>query len=356
MRSDVGDLLDQLGVKKPQLTLAVGGHELSVTNLEKTLWPGSGRARPLTKRDYLQYLVRVSTWLLPHLEGRPLFVTRYPNGVTGKSFYQKHWDNPPAFVRTVSIYSSHTEGDGDYLICENLPTLLWLGQMAGLELHPWFSRIDPAPDARGRGRKFSGSEVALKKSVLNYPDFVVFDLDPYQYSGREGKGEEPELHRKAFKRTRDLALRLRDLLGRLGLKTFVKTSGRTGLHLYLPILRKLDYDAVRSIAEAIGRYALQEWPDEVTLEWSVERRTGKIFFDYNQNTRGKSLASIFSPRRHPLGTVSMPVDWDNLERVYPTDFTLRTAPGILEAEGDPWAGILAAKQDLGELLEATKAG
>jgi bifunctional non-homologous end joining protein LigD len=113
---------------------------------------------------------------------------------------------------------------------------------------------------------------------------------------------------------------------------------------------------VRGIAETIGRHALQEWPNEVTLEWSVERRTGKIFFDYNQNTRGKSLASIFSPRRHPLGTVSMPVEWDNLERVYPTDFTLRTAPGILEAEGDPWAGILAAKQDLGELLEATTAG
>jgi bifunctional non-homologous end joining protein LigD len=147
MKSDVGDLLDQLGVKKPQLTLAVGGYELSVTNLEKTLWPGSGRVRPLTKRDYLQY---------------PLFVTRYPNGVTGKSFYQKHWDNPPAFVRTVSIYSSHTEGDGDYLICENLPTLLWLGQMAGLELHRWFSRVDPAPDARGRGRRFSGSEVTLE--------------------------------------------------------------------------------------------------------------------------------------------------------------------------------------------------
>jgi bifunctional non-homologous end joining protein LigD len=356
MKSELGDLLDQLGVKKPQLMLAVGGYELSVTNLEKTLWPGSGRARPLTKRDYLRYLVRVSTWLLPHLAGRPLFVTRYPNGVTGKSFYQKHWDNPPEFVRTVSIYSSHTEGDGDYLICESLPTLLWLGQMAGLEMHPWFSRIDPAPDARGLGRKFSGSEMALKKSVLNYPDFVVFDLDPYQYSGREGKGEEPELHRKAFKRTRGLALRLRDLLGRLGLETFVKTSGRTGLHLYLPILRKLDYDSVRRIAETIGRYALQEWPDEVTLEWSVKRRTGKIFFDYNQNTRGKSLASIFSPRRHPLGTVSMPVEWDNLERVYPTDFTLRTVPGILESEGDPWAGILAAKQDLGELLEATTAG
>jgi bifunctional non-homologous end joining protein LigD len=349
-------VLDQLADRAPKVVLSVEGYKLSVTNLDKVLWPGAGRSGPLTKRDLLRYLTRVSPWLLPHLKGRPMFATRYPDGVGGKSFYQKHWDNPPDVARTVTIYSSHNEGDSDYLICDTLPTLLWLGQMGALELHPWFSRIDPAPDARGRGRQFSGSEATLKKSVLNYPDFVVFDLDPYLYSGKEGKGEEPELHRKAFKRTRDLALRLRDMLGRLGLEVFVKTSGRTGLHLYLPIVRKFDYDAVRSIAETVGRYALQQWPDEVTLEWSVERRTGKIFFDYNQNSRGKSLASILCPRRHPLGTVSMPVTWDQLEQVYPTDFTIRTVPDILEREGDPWADILKAKQDLAELIEQRTAG
>lgn len=349
--SEVDDVLVQLGERKPRLVLRVGGHDLPVTNLDKVLWPGVGRSSPLTKRDLLRYMTRVSPWLLPHLAGRPLFVTRYPDGVAGKSFYQKHWKDPPGFARNISIYSSHTEGDGDYLICENLATLLWLSQMAGLELHPWFSRIDPSPDARGRSRKFSGSEATLDKSVLNFPDFVVFDLDPYEYSGREGKGEEPELHRRAFKRTRELALRLRELLAGLGLETFVKTSGRTGLHLYLPILRKFDYDAARGIAETIGRYALQQWPDEVTLEWSVERRTGKIFFDYNQNSRGKSLASIFSPRRHDLGTVSMPVEWERLEKIYPTDFTLRTAPDLLEERGDPWAEILSAKQDLAEMLK-----
>jgi bifunctional non-homologous end joining protein LigD len=349
--TEVGSVLEQLEAGQPKMALSIDGHQLPVTNLEKVLWPGSGRNRPLTKRDLFRYLTRVSPWLLPHLTGRPMFTTRYPDGVTGKSFYQKHWDNPPAFARTVSIYSSHNEGDGEYLICDNLPTLLFLAQMGGLELHPWFSRIDPAPDARGRSRKFAGSEANLEKSVLNYPDFVVFDLDPYLYSGREGKGEEPELHRKAFKQTRDLALRLRDMLGQLGLEVFVKTSGRTGLHLYLPILRKFDYDASRSIAETIGRYALQQWPREVTLEWSVVRRTGKIFFDYNQNSRGKSLASILCPRRHPLGTVSMPVDWEQLEKVYPTDFTLRTVPDILEEGGDPWADILSAKQDLAQLRE-----
>jgi bifunctional non-homologous end joining protein LigD len=352
----VGDVLEQLEARQPKMVLSVEGFELPVTNLDKVLWPGSGRHRPLTKRDLLRYLARVSAWILPHLKGRPMFTTRYPDGINGKSFYQKHWDNPPPFARTVSIWSSHNEGDGDYLICDNLPTLLFLAQMGGLELHPWFSRVDTAPDARGRSRKFSGSEASLDRSVLNYPDFVVFDLDSYLYSGRESKGEEPELHRKGFTKTRDLALRLRDLLAGLGLTIYVKTSGRTGLHLYLPIVRKFDYDAARSIAETIGRHALQQWPQEVTLEWAVVRRTGKIFFDYNQNTRGKSLASILCPRRHPLGTVSMPVSWDQLEKVYPTDFTLRTVPDILEEQGDPWADILDGKQDLADLLQQRSAG
>jgi bifunctional non-homologous end joining protein LigD len=354
--TQVGSVVEQLAGRQAQMVLSVEGSDVPVTNLEKVLWPGVGRSRPLTKRDLLRYLARVSPWLLPHLRGRPMFVTRYPDGVGGKSFYHKHWVNPPAFAKIVSIYSSHNEGDGDYLICDNLPTLLWLAQMGGLELHPWFSRVDPAPDARGRGRRFSGSEANLERSVLNYPDFVVFDLDPYLYSGREAKGQEPELHRKAFRQTCDLALRLREMLARLGLELFLKTSGRTGLHLYLPIIRKFDYDAVRSIAETIGRYALQQWPKEVTLEWSVERRTGKIFFDYNQNSRGKSLSSILCPRRHPLGTVSMPLEWDELERIYPTDFTLRTVPDILEERGDPWAQILSSKQDLGKLLEQRSAG
>jgi bifunctional non-homologous end joining protein LigD len=351
----VRKVLEQLEAPQSKMVLAVEGHELPVTNLDKVLWPGAGRNRPLTKRDLLRYLTRVSPWLLPHLAGRPIFTTRYPDGVTGKSFYQKHWEKPPAYARTVTIYSSHNEGDGEYLICDNLPTLLFLAQMGGLELHPWFSRVDPEPDARGRSRKFSGSESTLDRSVLNFPDFVVFDLDPYLYSGRETKGEEPELHRKAFARTRELALRIREMLARLNLQIFVKTSGRTGLHLYLPIVRQIDYDSARSIAETIGQYALQQWPREVTLEWSVPKRTGKIFFDYNQNSRGKSLASIFCPRRHPLGTISMPVEWDELEKIYPTDFTLRTVPDMLQRNGDPWARILSSKQDLDRLLQRQSA-
>jgi bifunctional non-homologous end joining protein LigD len=341
---------DQLNAPGQRLTLQVDGHELPVTSLDKVLWPGGPRRKPVTKRDLLRYYARVSRWLLPHLADRPVFVTRFPSGIGGKSFFQKHWDPVPPFVRTVSIYSKSGDEDGDYIIAENLATLLWLAQMAGLELHAWYSRTERAPDALAHGRRFTGSESALDRSVLNYPDFVVFDLDPYLYSGKEARGEEPELHRRAFQRTRTLALRVRDDLERLGLRTWIKTSGRTGLHLYLPVVRDLDFDAARTVAESIARHAQRAHPREVTVEWAVERRRGKIFFDYNQNSRGKSLAVPYSPRRHAAATVSTPLRWDEIEAVYPTDFTLRTVPDRLEREGDPWAGILDAKQDLGALL------
>ena len=355
-RETIRSVLEQLDRPVRQTTLEVDRHRLALSNLDKPLWPTAGRRPPLTKRDLLRYFTRVSPWMLLHLADRPLFVTRFPNGVTGKSFYQKHWEDPPPFVRTVSIWSSHNADDGDYLICENLPTLLWLGQMAGLELHAWYSRTRRAPDAQRTGATFTGSEAALDHSVLNYPDFVVFDLDPYLYSGKEARGEEPELHRRAFGRTRTLALRVREMLGRLGLETWIKTSGRTGLHLYLPIVRTLDFDAAREVAEAIARHARAERPREVTVEWSVERRRGKIFFDYNQNVRGKSLAVPYSPRRHPGGTVATPVTWEELESVYPTDFTLRTVPQRLETVGDPWAGIFEAKQDLAAALDGRRVG
>jgi bifunctional non-homologous end joining protein LigD len=343
-------VVEQLNNAAQRATLHVEGHELPVTNLDKPLWPAGPKRRALTKRDLLRYFARVGRYMLVHLSDRPLFVTRFPNGVTGKSFYQKHWEPVPPFVRTVSIYSSSGDADGDYIICENLATLLWLGQMAGLELHAWYSRTERAPDALSHGKRFTGSEEALEQSVLNYPDFVVFDLDPYLYSGKEARGEEPELHRRAFQRTRTLALRVRDQLGRLGLETWAKTSGRTGLHLYLPVIRDLDFDAARDVAETIAQHARREHPKEVTVEWAVQRRRGKIFFDYNQNTRGKSLAVPYSPRRHAAGTVSTPVSWDEIESVYPTDFTLRTVPARLEEKGDPWAAILESKQDLGAAL------
>jgi DNA ligase D-like protein (predicted polymerase)/DNA ligase D-like protein (predicted 3'-phosphoesterase) len=343
-------VLEQLSGRAARLTLDIAGAELAVTNLDKPLWPAQGRRRALTKRDLLVYLARVAPWMLPHLADRPVFVTRFPNGIEGKRFFQKVWENPPPFVRTVRIWAEDVRQDRDYILCDNLATLLWLGQLAGLELHAWFSRVTAAGGPR-RPRTFTGSVRALERSVLNYPDFVVVDLDPYMYAGDEATGEEPALNRKAFSRTRDLALRTRELLQSFGLTSFVKTSGRTGLHLYIPIERTWTYDRTRAFAESLGRLVQRERPEEVTLDWQVSARRGKIFFDYNQNSRGKSLAAAYSPRRHPEATVATPVTWDELPEIYPTDFTLRTVPQRLERGGDPWAGILDLRQSLDEPAE-----
>jgi bifunctional non-homologous end joining protein LigD len=350
---EIADVLDQLGEKNDRMILQVGRSALPVTNLDKVLWPD---AKPrVTKRDLLRYLAQVSPYLLPHLDGRPTFVTRFPNGIEGESFYQKSWDNPPSFVRTLQIWSQDNESAREYLLVANLATLLWLGQQAAIELHVWFSRISARPDGRRLPTDYAGGEEALDASRLNYPDFLVVDLDAYDYSGREGTGAEPELHQRGFGRVREIAYEVRRVAEALALEAFVKTSGRTGLHLYLPIFRRFTYDEVRVMAETIGQFVLSLRPKDVTLAWAVRERRGKVFFDYNQNVRGKSLAAAYSPRRHSNATVSMPVSWDELPHVYPTDFTVATVPRLLAERGDRWASMLDAKGDLEAIIAAAGA-
>src|SRR6185295_17657668 len=209
-------------------------------------------------RDMVRYYASVAPWLLPHLKDRPLTLTRYPNGVNAKAFYQKHYEQPiPDFVDTVTIWSESVHSDGEYVLCNNLQTLVWLAQIADLELHTWMARVDPEPDAQGRSTVFSGSERQIDQSVLSYPDFMVFDLDPYIYSGQEAKGAEPEFNRRAWTKAVEIALSLKDMLDALNLSSFVKTTGKTGIHIYLPILRHYDYDDVRAASATIGRFLVQ---------------------------------------------------------------------------------------------------
>jgi bifunctional non-homologous end joining protein LigD len=349
--SDVVEtLLNHTGEK---LSIEVDGFEIAFSNLNKVFWPAHGQQRALTKRDLIVYFARVAPYVLPHLKDRPLTLVRFPNGISGGHFYQKHYETGPLppFVQTTWLYSDQNKGDGEYLRINNLPTLLWLGQLADIELHTWYSRVDPSGDAVGKPTTFAGSVENMQQSVLNYPDFVVFDLDPYLYSGREARGEEPELHPEGFAATSQAALWLKEMLDSLGLTSFVKTTGRTGLHVYVPIVRTLDYHATHTVSETIARVLAQQHPREVTIEWAVDKRRGKVFADYNQNVRGKTLASIYSPRVLPWAAVSMPLRWEEVGRgVFPTDFTILTAPERLRSVGDLWEGILEAKHDLGGLL------
>ena len=350
--SAVEDVLDQLSRARKKLILEVGGHRISLTNLDKPLWPALDGARAVTKGDMVRYYTRIGPAILPHLRDRPLTLTRYPDGILAASFYQKHWEHEiPEFVETVRLFSSHNEGDVIYMMVNNLPTLIWLAQLAGIEMHPWMSRVVREPDAEHLTTDFSGSEDDIKSSVLNYPDFIVFDLDPYIYSGKEKAGDEPELNRRAFAKTVEVAWGLKGILDELSLSSFLKTSGKTGVHIYVPVVRQYNYRITRKTCETVGRFLMQGRPGDVTMEWTVSKRTGKIFLDHNQNVRGKNMASVYSLRPAPGAPVSTPMTWDELDRVYPTDFTIDTVPERVESLGDLWAGVLDAKHDLSRLLE-----
>ncbi|HWO73827.1 MAG TPA: DNA ligase D [Dehalococcoidia bacterium] len=350
---EVGDALQQLENPKANFTLHVAGQAIKLTNLDKPFWPPHGDRPALSKRDLIRYYVKLSPVLLPHLKDRPLTLTRYPNGIEHKPFYQKHYEQPlPDFVETVDIWSETGRGASAYILCNNLPTLIWLGQLADLELHAWMSRTEPEPDASGRGRDFSSSERALEESALNYPDFMVFDLDPYIYSGKEAKGEEPEYNQRGWEKTVEVALSLKELLDQLRLSSFIKTSGKTGLHVYVPVLRQYDYDSLRAATQTLGRFLIQMRPKDVTMEWDTSKRRGKVFFDANQNTRGKTLAAQYSPRPTHWAGVSTPIAWSELPRIDPTAFNLVTVPERVAAQGDLWADILGHKSDLSSLLLA----
>ena len=349
----VEDVLDQLVTNRDRLVVRVGEHGISLTNLNKKLWPATKQAEAITKRDMIYYYAQMAPLLLPHLKDRPMTLTRYPSGIEGKSFYQKHYDQGlPEFVETVTLFSSHNEGDQRYIQVNNVATLLWLAQLANIELHPWSSRIVTDTDAFGLSTEFHGSKEQIEASVLNFPDFVVFDLDPYIYSGKEKTGDEPELNKRAFAKGVEVALSLKEILDQLSLSSFVKTSGKTGLHIYVPVVRKYDYRTVREVCQLVGRYLLQQAPNDITMEWSTIKRTGKIFIDHNQNVRGKNMASIYSIRPHAGSTVSTPVKWDELPTIYPPDFNISTVPKRVAELGDLWSDILEAKHDLGKVLGA----
>lgn len=346
------DLLLQLGGKDDEIDLVVQGEIIKLTSLNKILFAGKSRiAKPATKRDYISYLIRVSEPLLRFTHGRPLTLIRYPNGTEGQKFFQKHWEKGlPPFVETIEYFSESADADEEYLLCNNLSSLIWCGQVASLELHAVHSRIDPNPDGSKLSKKLKGSLENIETSILNYPDFMVLDLDPYLYSGKEKPNAEPELHRKGFEKTRRLALLLKEMLDNLEMNSFIKTSGKTGLHIYIPIVRNVDNDAVRQLAGTIASHVAKMRPEDVTIDWAVKKRTGRVFFDFNMNARHKTLPAPYSVRATEMANVSIPIAWSELEDIYPTDFNIRNVPERLERVGDLWEKILDEKVDLHKKL------
>jgi bifunctional non-homologous end joining protein LigD len=344
---EVPAVLEQLRNRAARLDLRVGGARISLTNLDRIYWPASEGHGATTKRDFLCYLARAGRFMLPHLADRPLTMIRMPEGINGERFFQKHWSQAlPEFVESVTVFSEHKDERHRYLLANNLPTLLWLGQVGTLEFHVWHSRASLEPEAAGAKTDYSSSLAALESSILNYPDYLVFDIDPYIYSGKEPKGAEPELNRHGFAVGKRVAFWLRALLREMSLEAVVKTSGKTGLHVFVPIERTVTFDEARHICETVGRHVMRAHPKEITMEWAVEKRTGKIFIDYNMNVRGKTLNVAYSPRGVPGAPVSMPLTWEELEAAEPMDFAINNVPARLEKNGDRWHDVLDRKQSL----------
>lgn len=278
--------------------VVLDGREVRLTNLDKPFWPDLG----LTKRDLLAYYAEIASVLLPHIEGRPMVMKRYPDGWRGKHFFMKRTpEHAPGWLETCAI----EHGSGSVIrfpVVRDRASLLWLVNLGCIDLNPWYSRCDD-PDR---------------------PDVLVLDLDPVPEAG--------------FAAVRTAALLVRDGLRELGMPSLAKTSGSKGLHVYVPIVRGPAQKRVWEVAKAFARLLEARHPDVITAEYRVkDRPPGRVLVDYNQNAWGRTLASVYSVRPRAGAPVSTPVTWEEVEGGVETeDFRLPDVPARAARLGDLW--------------------
>lgn len=270
-------------------TIVIDGQELTISNPDKLLYPDMG----ITKAVFLQRLAALSPWLIKHCQDRMLTTIRFPDGVDGKSFYQKNCPTPaPPFVETVQHESI------SYVKLSSLPVLLWLGNLACIEYHASFDRI----------------------SNPTHPTEWILDLDP-------SLEEEP--------RIMEAALLVGDLLRSLGIESVPKTSGATGVQVIVPVVQELTFDELRVIGEFVGKYLSDKHPQLFTIERLKKNRGDLIYIDYLQHYQGKTIIAPYSPRARKAASVSTPLYWDEVRRnVAITDYNLLNAEARLLQEGD----------------------
>ncbi|MDQ6856510.1 MAG: DNA ligase D [Candidatus Dormibacteraeota bacterium] len=303
---DTAALLEQLATLADSDALEVEGKRVRVTHLNKVMWPDD----KLTKRDLIAHYISVAAVLLPYLRDRPLSMQMFPDGIDGNHFWRK--DKPSHAPDWIESWTYHGEKTKDYIVVNNLATLVWVANASSIDLHPWHSRID-AP---------------------NQPDWAVFDLDP-----AEGA---------TFENVVTLARLTGVALDHYGLHSVLKTTGQTGLQIYVPIRRGPDYAEVRAWVEGVSRAIGKIVPDLVSWEWSVKARTGRVRMDYTQNIINKTLNAPYTVRAVPRAPVSAPITWAELAdpALRPDRWTVRTIGERLARTGDLFAGALAGDQEL----------
>jgi bifunctional non-homologous end joining protein LigD len=287
---------------------------VAFSNLDKVLWPEDG----YTKRDLIEYYRTIAGWMLPYLQDRPLVTTRFPDGIHGKSFYQKDApDFAPDWLRRETVWSEESQRDLNYFVCDDEPALLYVANSGALLLHLWASRV--------------GS--------LERPDWCIIDLDPKE---------------APFTDVVKVAQITKELCAEIGLPAFVKTSGSSGLHILIPTGRQLTHEQSRMFGEVLARAIVQQAPEIATVERMPNKRAGKVYVDYLQNGHGKLLAAPYGVRPLAGAPVSAPLDWKEVNsQLDISAFTIRTMPERLaRMQRDPMREVLSLSPDLLQALGA----
>jgi bifunctional non-homologous end joining protein LigD len=310
-----GESLTSGAVKRPRKKAAVTveDRELELSNLDKVIYPQAG----FTKGELIDWYARIGEVLLPHLRGRPLTLKRYPEGVEGKHFYEKRCpSHRPEWVTTASVWSDRHKGEIDYCVVEDLPTLVWLANLADIELHTSLSRA----------------------AAIERPTAMVFDLDPGAPADIVDCGQ--------------VAVWLRGLFEQLGLNCYPKTSGSKGMQLYVPLNNEVTYEETKPFAKAVAEALETKFPDRVVSQMSKAKRPGKVLIDWSQNDRHKTTVCVYSLRAKDRPTVSTPLEWDEVEvalEAADAEALVFDHAAVLErvaAKGDLFAPLLSEEQQL----------
>lgn len=294
--------------------LKVGKTTLHLTNQNKVYFPDDG----ITKGEIVQYYNEVSSLMLPYLKDRPESMNRFPNGINAPSFYQKDidLDKTPKWLKTKKIFSESNEENIDYLICNDKETLLYMANLGCIEMNPWNSTI---------------------KNIHN-PDWLVMDLDPAKEDD--------------FNIVVETAQVVKQVMDELETECLCKTSGATGLHIYIPLGAQYDYDSIKILGELIAKEVQKRLPDITTIERSIKKRDNKLYIDYLQNRRGQTLAAPYSVRPKPGATVSTPLEWSEVTtKLHPSQFTIKNVLQRFEKKGDLWEPVLSKGANIKKIIK-----
>jgi len=291
----------------------MGSKNVAFSHLDKVFWPEEG----YTKGDVISYYRTVYPYIIKYMKDRPESLLRLPNGINDKGFFQKDAGlNAPGWVKHVPLYSESAKKEINYIICDDKATLLYLANLGCIEMNPWNSRLES----------------------LDKPDYLVLDLDPSENN--------------TFDQVIDTANVIKGILDKAGAASFPKTSGATGIHVYVPLAAKYTYEQAKDFAHMIAMIAQEQLPGFTSLERSLSKRgKGNIYIDYLQNRRGQTLACAYSLRPKPGATVSTPLEWDEVKKgLLPSDFTIKNMMHRIEKKGDLFAGILLKGIDMGKCI------